>query len=179
MAEPFVAEIRMFSFTFTPRGWARCDGQLLPIWQNTAMFALLGTAYGGDGKSTFALPDLRAAGVMQADTDRGEGPGLSSHPLGEVGGSESVTLLESAIPAHTHAVNAGNFPADTQLPSSSAALARSTGGNAYQTDSGANLVQMDPAALSVAGGSLPHNNLMPYATLTFNIALQGIFPPRS
>jgi len=175
--DPFLAEIRVFSFNFSPPGWAWCNGQLMPLSQNTALFALLGTVYGGDGKSTFALPDLRDRGAMQPDTREGAGPGLSSRSLGEMGGEEHVTLLTSEMPAHTHSVQASNFPGDIQTPTPTTALARSTGGNAYQTGS-ANLVQMDPSTLSVAGGSLPHNNMQPYATFYFNIALQGTFPPR-
>ncbi len=178
MSDPFVAEIRMFTFTFNPPGWAWCDGQLMPISQNTALFALLGTVYGGDGKSTFALPDLQDAAPMQPDTSRGQGPGLSSHSLGEQSGTPFVTLLTSEMPAHTHAVHASSFPGDIQTPTPNTSLARSTGGNAYQTTTNANLVQMSASTFPPAGGSLPHNNLMPYGTLLFSIALQGTFPPR-
>jgi microcystin-dependent protein len=174
MADPFVAEIRIFPFNFAPKGWAWCDGQLLPLSQNTALFSLLGTTYGGNGKSNFALPDLEGRAPMHP----GQGPGLSLHDLGETGGSETVTLLESEIPAHTHQVLAANFDADVQFPDSAKALARSTGGNAYQTTTGSNLGSMNPSALAPAGGDAPHNNLMPYLTFYFNIALQGVFPPR-
>jgi microcystin-dependent protein len=175
MADQFVAEIRIFPFNFAPTGWARCDGQLMPISQNTALFSLLGTTYGGDGKSTFALPDLQGNAPMHP----GQGPGLSLHDLGEMSGTETVTLLESEIPAHTHAIQAANFPADIQAPTPTVALARSSGGNAYQSATGTNLVQMAPQSLAPAGGDQPHNNMQPYLTLTFCIALQGIFPPRS
>src|SRR5882724_1062661 len=124
MADPFVAEIRIFPFNFAPKGWAWCDGQLMPISQNTALFSLLGTTYGGDGKSTFALPDLQGRAAMHP----GQGPGLSLHDLGEEGGSETVTLLQSEIPSHSHALMAAVPPALLFAPSSSTALSRSAGG---------------------------------------------------
>ena len=165
MADPFVAEIRIFPFNFAPKGWAFCDGQLLPISQNTALFALLGTTYGGDGKSTFALPDLQGSAPMHP----GQGPGLSLHDLGETGGTETVTLLESEIPSHTHALRADAAdPADVQAPSAAVVLARSSGGNAYTANIGG-LVSMAPQMLAPAGGDAPHNNLMPYLTLNFCI----------
>ena len=174
MADPFVAEIRVFPFNFAPKGWAWCDGQLLPLSQNTALFSLLGTTYGGNGKSNFALPDLQGAAPMHP----GQGPGLSLHDLGEQGGSETVTLIQTEIPAHTHTINAANFPGDIQKATNLTALARSSGGNAYQTTTNQSIVQMNFQGLPPAGGSLPHNNMQPYLTLYFNIALQGVFPPR-
>src|SRR3954468_10032761 len=174
MADPFVAEIRIFPFNFAPRGWAWCDGQLLPLSQNTALFSLLGTTYGGDGKSNFALPDLQGSAPMHP----GQGPGLSLHDLGEQGGEQTVTLLQSEMPAHSHSVNAANFPAEIKAPTPLTALARSHGGNGYQTNSTANLQHMNPAAFAPAGSSFPHNNMQPYLTMYFNIALQGVFPPR-
>ena len=175
MADPFVAEIRIFPFNFAPTGWAFCDGQLMPLSQNTALFSLLGTTYGGDGKSNFALPDLQGRAPMHP----GQGPGLSLHDLGETGGSETVTLLEPETPAHTHALRADAAdPADVQAPSSAVVLARSSGGNAYTTNT-VGLVSLANAALAPAGGDQPHNNMMPYLTLNFCIALQGVFPPRS
>ena len=174
MADPFVAEIRIFPFYFAPKGWAWCDGQLLPLSQNTALFSLLGTTYGGNGKSNFALPDLQGAAPMHP----GQGPGLSLHDLGEIGGSETVTLLESQIPAHTHAVNGSNGPAVLQTPAADSVLGRANG-NVYQTNVSANLVPLAPEALAPAGGGQPHNNMQPYLTFYFNIALQGVFPPRS
>lgn len=174
MADPFVAEIRMFPFNFAPTGWAFCDGQLLPISQNTALFSLLGTTYGGDGKSTFALPDLQGSAPMQP----GQGPGLSLHDLGETGGSETVSLLVSETPVHTHFLLADAAdPADVQAPQAVVALARSSGGSAYSANLG-NLVTMAPETLTPAGSDLPHNNLMPYLTVNFCIALQGVFPTR-
>ncbi len=171
--DPFVAEIRIFPFNFAPKGWAFCDGQLLPISQNTALFSLLGTTYGGDGKSTFALPDLQGCAPMHP----GQGPGLSLHDLGETAGSDTVTLLESEMAGHSHALRADAVDAaDTNVPSPGASLALSTGGTLYQP---ATNTQLAGQALASAGGSQPHNNLQPYLTLYFNIALQGVFPPRT
>ncbi len=170
--DPFVAEIRIFPFNFAPKGWAWCDGQLLPLSQNTALFSLLGTTYGGDGKSTFALPDLEGRAPMHP----GQGPGLSLHDLGEPGGSETVTLLQSEIPSHNHTVSATNGPANLQAPASDRILGRAN--NNVYLDNEANLAAMAPEALAPAGGDQPHNNMQPYLTLYFNIALQGVFPPR-
>jgi microcystin-dependent protein len=174
MADPFVAEIRIFPFTFAPKGWAWCDGQLLPLSQNTALFSLLGTTYGGNGKSNFALPDLQGRAPMHP----GQGPGLSLHDLGEAGGSETVTLLQSEIPAHSHALNAQVPPGDTNLPTATA-IARAVGAAPYLPPAGAALVSMAPQALAPAGGDQPHNNMQPYLTFYFCIALQGVFPPRT
>ena len=173
MADPFVAEIRIFPFNFAPKGWAWCDGQLLPLSQNTALFSLLGTTYGGNGKSNFGLPDLQGRAPMHP----GQGPGLSLHDLGETGGSETVTLLESEIPAHPHTLQGNAFPANVQAPSPVRALAQSTGGVAYKAPP-ATTTTMAPESLGPAGGDQPHNNLMPYLTFYFCIALQGVFPPR-
>jgi microcystin-dependent protein len=176
MADPFVAEIRLFGFNFAPRGWAFCNGQILPISQNTALFSLLGTTYGGDGKSTFALPDLQGSVPLHVGGSQ-PGPGLSVYDLGQTGGSEAVTLLESEMPAHSHALRADTQdPADVNIPSATASFALSTGGTLYQSTAN---VQLAFQALSPAGGSLPHNNMQPYLCVNFCIALQGIFPPRS
>jgi microcystin-dependent protein len=174
VADPFVAEIRIFPFNFPPKGWAWCDGQLMPISQNTALFSLLGTTYGGDGKSTFALPDLQGRGPMHP----GQGPGLSLHDLGESGGTETVTLLESEIPSHGHGLMASQRAGDNGNPAG-LYLAATTSGNVYQTNAAQNMTALAPQALGVAGGSTPHNNMQPYLTFYFNIALQGVFPPRS
>ncbi len=174
MADPFVAEIRIFPFNFAPRGWAWCDGQLMPLSQNTALFSLLGTTYGGNGKSNFALPDLQGRAPMFW----GQGPGLSLHDLGETGGSETVTLLESEIPSHSHGLMAQNAPADTNLPGGGA-IARVIGATPYRPPAGAPLANMSDQALAPAGGDQPHNNLQPYLTFYFCIALQGVFPPRT
>jgi microcystin-dependent protein len=173
MADPFVAEIRIFPFNFAPKGWAWCDGQLLPLSQNTALFSLLGTTYGGDGKSNFALPDLQGSAPMHP----GQGPGLSLHDLGETGGSETVSLLQSEIPAHPHSMSAAaQDPATAKLISNQASFSLSQGGGIYQDTQNA---QLAPEATSPEGGDQPHNNMQPYLTLYFNIALQGVFPPRS
>lgn len=175
MTDPFVAEIRIYPFNFAPRGWAFCDGQIMPISQNTALFSLLGTTYGGNGQSNFALPDLQGRAPMQP----GQGPGLSLHDLGETGGLETVTLLESEIPSHSHALRANTDFADLQTPSPARSLARSQNALAYQTTPNQAIVALAPEALPPAGGDQPHNNMQPYLTLNFCIALQGIFPPRA
>ena len=170
MSSPFLAEIRIVGFNFPPTGWAECNGQIMSISQNTALFALLGTYYGGDGKSTFALPNIQGSFAMGA----GDGSGLSQRFIGENGGEEAVTLLQSEIPLHTHQANALDASGATPVPTNDT-LARYPG--AYQT-SAANLGIMSPNALTIAGGSLPHNNLQPYLTLNYIIALQGVFPAR-
>jgi microcystin-dependent protein len=172
MADPFVAEIRIFPFNFAPKGWAWCDGQLLPLSQNTALFSLLGTTYGGNGKSNFALPDLQGRAPMHP----GQGPGLSLHDLGETGGSETVTLLESEIPSHSHQMSVSSQLGLENLPTGQR-FAMGDGINLYSP--AANLTAMANEALAPAGGDQPHNNMMPYLTYYFNIALQGVFPPRS
>ena len=173
MADPFVAEIRIFPFNFAPKGWAWCDGQLLPLSQNTALFSLLGTTYGGNGKSNFALPDLQGRAPMHP----GQGPGLSLHDLGETGGSETVTLLESEIPSHSHALRGRNSLAEAAIPTGASIATQAF--NLFQTTTNANLTSMSPNALPPAGGDQPHNNMQPYLTFYFNIALQGVFPPRT
>jgi len=175
--DPFVAEIRIFPFNFAPKGWAFCDGQILPLSQNTALFSLLGTTYGGDGKSNFALPNMQGNAPMHP----GQGPGLSLHDLGETGGSDTVSLLESEIPAHTHALMAdsgrgvGNR---VTTPASTTAIADGSGVSPYLNTS-ANLTNLSGNAVAPAGGNQPHNNLQPYLTLNFCIALQGVYPPRT
>jgi microcystin-dependent protein len=174
MADPFVAEIRIFGFNFAPTGWATCDGQLLPISQNTALFSLLGTTYGGDGKSNFALPDLAGSAPMHP----GASAGGSEHFLGEQAGSPEVTVLSSEMPIHNHNILASTEFGALKAPSPSEFLGRSKAGTIYQSNTANNLALMNVQALSLAGGSLPHNNLQPYLALTFCIALQGVFPPR-
>jgi microcystin-dependent protein len=172
--DPFVAEIRILPFNrFAPKGWAFCDGQTMAISQNTALFSLLGTTYGGNGQSTFALPNMQGRAPMQP----GQGPGLSQHDLGESAGSDTVTLLESEMPFHPHAVESvpGNFAGNTNVPTNTA-FAKVSQGNPYVA--AANPVAMSFQTITIAGGSLPHNNRMPYLTLSFCIALQGVFPPR-
>lgn len=174
MADPFVAEIRIFPFNFAPRGWAFCNGQLLPLSQNTALFSLLGTTYGGNGVSNFALPNMQGNAPMHP----GQGPGLSLHDLGETGGSATVTLLQSEMPSHPHALMASSTSGTQSLPTANS-LARTSGALPYLPPAGAPLVAMSPAALSPAGSNQPHNNMMPYLTLSFSIALQGVFPSRT
>jgi microcystin-dependent protein len=172
MADPFVAEIRIFPFNFAPRGWAFCNGQIMPISQNTALFSLLGTTYGGNGMSTFALPDLQGRAPMHP----GQGPGLSLHFLGETDGSDFVTLLETEIPSHSHTLSAST--ADSNSQSADQQQYAAGVGVAMYAAPGAT-VPLSPRSLTPAGGSLPHNNMQPYLTLSFNIALQGVFPPRT
>ena len=181
MSAPFVAEIRLFACNFAPTGWAFCHGQLLPISQNTALFSLLGTYYGGDGKSTFALPDLQ--GRVPMHTSDGGGA-VSQRFHGETGGAETVTLLQSEIPFHTHALRAVAAPATYNRPTDTRVLAASVGGTAYappQSGAGSAAPSQglaDPNMLAHAGSSIPHNNMQPYLALNYAIALQGVFPPR-
>ena len=170
--DPFVAEIRIFPFNFAPKGWAFCDGQILPLSQNTALFSLLGTTYGGDGKSNFALPNMQGNVPMHP----GQGPGLSLHDLGETGGSETVSLLESEIPSHSHAMTVS--AADAQTGSPVGQLFASGVGIGMYAAPGA-LTPLSDNALAPAGGDQPHNNMQPYLTLSFCIALQGVYPPRT
>ncbi|MCA0055371.1 MULTISPECIES: tail fiber protein [unclassified Mesorhizobium] len=171
MADPFVAEIRIFPFNFAPKGWAWCDGQLLPLSQNTALFSLLGTTYGGNGKSNFALPDLQGRAPMHP----GQGPGLSLHDLGEEGGSETVSLLESEIPFHSHSVQVSAQDGTTRIV---AQQQPATGIGVSMYGPAPVNTTLNPGALAPAGGDQPHNNLQPYLTCYFCIALQGVFPPR-
>ena len=176
MSDKFVAEIRIYPFNFAPSGWAFCNGQLLPLSQNTALFSLLGTTYGGDGKSTFALPNLQGQAPMQP----GQGQGLSLRDLGETGGTETVTLLVSEIPFHSHTIRSATIdPADSNIPTNNNIGSSSNGSVYNSTTNGGTLVNMNDQTLAVTGGSIPHNNMMPYLTVNFCIALQGIFPPRS
>lgn len=177
--DPFIAEIRIYPFNFAPKGWAWCNGQLLPISQNTALFSLLGTFYGGDGKSTFALPDMQGNMPMH----HGQGAGLSLRDLGEMGGSETVTLLESEIPVHTHLYSAHGGDASTaspsaQLPAKGYWDDGTAAGMVGAYSSSPPNTAMSPYGLAAAGGSLPHNNMMPYLALSFCIALTGVFPAR-
>ncbi len=175
MSSPFVAEIRIFPFNFPPTGWAFCNGQLMPISQNTALFSLLGTMYGGDGKSTFALPNMQDNAPMMW----GQGQGLSLHDEGEIGGTPQVTLLDSEMPLHTHNLMASNEDGTQGSLTQDITIANSVGGKLYQTTTNASLVNMAFQSLAPAGSSFPHNNMQPYLTLNFCIALQGVFPPRT
>ncbi|MEI8081393.1 MAG: tail fiber protein [Actinomycetes bacterium] len=171
--DPFVAEIRIFGFNFPPRGWAFCNGQILPISQNTALFSLLGTTYGGDGRSNFALPNLQGCAPLMV----GQGPGLSLRDLGETGGSATVTLIDAEMPSHSHAANAAAAAGGQFSPQNNSWAPVTDRTNHYR--SGAPNAAMSPGALAVAGGGVPHNNLQPYLTLNFCIALQGVYPPRT
>jgi microcystin-dependent protein len=179
MSEPFVAEITMFGFNFPPKGWAFCQGQLLPISQNTALFALLGTTYGGDGKSTFALPNLQDS----TPNGQGAGAGLEQYFIGQEGGSPTVTLLLTELPAHSHTF-AANTNTGTTASSPNNQLGIGAGGtkqNAYNANiysTASVTTNLSPFAIGVAGSSFPHNNMQPYLTLNFCIAMQGVFPPR-
>ena len=175
MSEPFIAEVRIIAFNFAPRNWAFCDGQILPIAQNTALFALVGTVYGGDGRTTFGLPNLKGRAALHP----GRGPGLSSYTLGQRGGVETVTLTEAQMASHTHTFRCVEELGEQFSLTNNVSLARSTGGQLYQTNSTANLVNMLADSLPDAGGSQPHNNHSPILTMNFCIALTGIFPSRS
>jgi microcystin-dependent protein len=176
MSNPFVAEVRVFPFNFAPKGWAMCSGQLLPLSQNTALFSLLGTTYGGDGKSNFALPNMQGNHCISS----GQGPGLSLYDLGEASGSDTVTLLASEMASHNHNLMAivGRVAPNSGVPVN-AALCEDAAATLMYTTLTTPIVQMNPNAIVVQGGSLPHNNLMPYLTLNFCIALQGVYPPRT
>lgn len=170
MADPFIGEIRMFGGNFAPRGFAFCNGQLLPIAQNTALFSLLGTMYGGDGRTNFGLPDLQ--GRLPTHPKSG-------YPQGAKDGDGTVILTESQIASHSHTIRASPDVADLKPPAPGRVLARSSGGSAYQSNTSANLVPMHPSAIGATGGGQPHNNLQPYLVINFIIALTGLFPPRS
>ena len=173
MATPFVGEVRVFGFNFPPRGWAVCDGTVLPLAQNTALFSLLGTNYGGNGINTFGLPDLRGRAAL----GMGQGPGLSDRQVGEVIGAATHTLTAAEVPTHGHTLNA-TASATTGTPGPTVTLANTANlAPAYRTPG--TVVPMSAAALGSAGGSQPHENRQPYLGLMFCIALQGIFPPRS
>lgn len=172
MSEPFLGEIRVFAGNFAPRGFALCNGQLLPINQNTALFSLLGTTYGGNGQTTFALPNLQDRFPMHW----GQGAGLSSRALGELSGVATVTLQESEIPAHTHGLQASGANATASTPAAGNALAVS---QATVYGPPQDLVALASETLAPTGGSTPHTNVQPFLAVTYLIALQGIFPSRN
>ena len=169
MADPYIGEIRMFAGNFAPLGWAFCNGALLPIAQYEALFSLLGTTYGGDGQTTFALPDLRGRGPIHA----GQGPGLTNHPQGEQGGTETVTLTVAQMPAHTHAPAASSAAGTSSHPNGNVWAASSTSDNQY---AGTSNTTMNPATIGVAGGNQPHDNRQPVLAINFIISLEGIYP---
>lgn len=171
MANPFLGEIRMFGFNFAPQGWALCNGQLLPISQNTALYSLLGTSYGGNGTSNFALPNLQSRVAVH----QGEGAGLSSYPIGQEGGTETTTLLESQLPAHSHLVKVDNGAGSLERPAGHV-LARSSTNLYAPTSDG---LTLKPDAVTSTGSNKPFNNVQPYLVLNFCIVLVGIFPSRN
>ena len=176
MSDQFVGEIRSVSYNFAPVGWALCNGQLLSISQNTALFSLLGTTYGGDGRTTFGLPDLRGACPVQS----GQGSGLSYIDLGESGGDAAVTLLTQQMAGHTHGIGVVDATGTQNSPASAALAEARTGRVAeLQYGPGTTAVPMSPKMLALTGGSQPHNNMPPYLVVNFIIALSGIYPPRS
>ncbi|MBR9764906.1 MAG: phage tail protein [Rhodobacteraceae bacterium] len=175
MSEPFIAEIRIFAGNFAPRGWAFCDGQLMPIADNTALFSLIGTTYGGDGRTTMALPNMQGRAPMHP----GRGPGLTMRRLGERDGSSTVTLTEAQLPSHDHPMMASSDMASTATPTTETSLARSGfGDNLYQTNTTESLAYMAYQAVQRTGGSQAHQNMQPYLALNFIIALTGLYPSR-
>jgi microcystin-dependent protein len=174
--DSFIGEIRIFAGNYAPAGWALCNGQLLPISQNTALFSILGTTYGGNGQTTFGLPNLQGAAPLMA----GQGPGLSPRDLGESGGAQAVALTTNQMPAHSHTPTGSKNDGTDSAPTNAVwgKDSANRGQKLYAAKANKPLA-MNPDALKPAGEGLPHNNLPPYLTLTFIIALQGIFPPRS
>ena len=177
MSEPYIGQIMMFAGNFAPKGWALCEGQVLSIAQNTALFSILGTTYGGNGQTTFALPDLRGRVPIQP----GQGPGLTPHVLGESSGVENVTLTSTQIPAHSHALSAHTGPGDAPSPEGTVPAVTVDPNTQQPLNSYSSTPNTTMAAASVglAGGSQPHTNMQPYLCINFIIALEGIFPSRS
>lgn len=175
MSEPFIAEIRMFGFNYAPRGWAQCNGQIMQIAQNSALFSLIGTTYGGNGTTTFGLPNLQGRAALHW----GQGPGLSSRSIGQTGGTANVTLSQAQIPQHTHAVNASANNADQASPTNNAWATGVVGRGNVNLYSSTTDSTMNPAALSPAGGNQPHDNMPPYLVMNFCMAIQGIYPSRN
>ena len=174
MSEPFIAEIRIFAGNFAPRGWAFCDGQLLPIASNTALFSLIGTTYGGDGRTTTALPNLQGRAPMHP----GRGPGLTARRLGEKIGVETVTLSEAQIPSHTHTARGENTAGTAFEPSNTTTWAHESSQTLASYNTNSQNTTMASAALSTTGGGQAHTNIQPFLTLNFIIALQGLYPSR-
>ena len=174
MSEPYIGEIKMFAGNFAPRGYALCNGQLLSIAQNTALFAILGTTYGGDGRVTFGLPNLQSRVPMHW----GNGPGLSQHFIGEMSGTNTVTILNSNMPTHTHTLGCNTASSSTS-PENATFSGNARLGQSYASAPSGAAIPMNIQAVGLTGGNQPHNNLQPYLGLTFIIALQGIFPPRN
>lgn len=174
MAEPFLGQVIIAGFNFAPRGYATCDGQLLSISQNTALFSLLGTTFGGNGQTTFALPDLRG----RAPLHMGQGPGLSSRILGEVSGEEAHQLINTEMPLHNHLLSTSNVAGALGTPSGNFLAASSSNQTALYRPT-ADGTALNPQTIGLAGGSQPHNNMQPYLVMNFSIALEGIFPSRN
>lgn len=172
MSEPFLAEVRLWGLNFAPRGWAFCDGQVLSIAQNAALFSLVGTTFGGDGRATFGLPDLRGRAALHP----GQGPGLTARRWGEKGGDENVTLAVAQLPSHSHALQASSAEAEDDAPAGNVPAASE---DVPLFAEAGNLVNMNAAALGTVGGGQPHTNLQPCLALNFCIALTGIYPPRN
>jgi microcystin-dependent protein len=171
MADPFIGEIRMFGFNFNPRGWAFCAGQLLPISQNTALFSLIGTYYGGNGQTTFGLPDLRG----RVGISMGQGPGLPNYNIGQAGGTETVTLTQNQMPQHSHPMAANNGSGTASRPSGG--VLANSGASQYAAAPDGTI--MNPASIGLSGGNQPFSIIQPYLTINFCIALSGIFPSRN
>jgi microcystin-dependent protein len=167
--EPLMGQIILFAGTYAPKGWAMCDGQLLSIAQNSALFSLLGTTYGGDGRTTFALPDLRGRVPMHP----GQGPGLSPRDLGQQGGLEDVTLTQNQIPGHTHALNTNDVAATDRSPTGNMLAQATTYAGTSRTPAA-----MSGAAIGMTGGSQPHDNVQPFTCINFIIATEGVYPAR-
>ncbi len=172
MSEPFIGQIMMVGFNFAPRGWALCNGQLLSIAQNTALFSLLGTYYGGNGQTTFALPDLRG----RMPIHQGQGPGLTPRTIGENGGEETVTLNRGELPQHNHTVNVQSSPGNSTTPTNNYPAGSSARDNIYSN--AAPNATMNANEIGFTGGNQPHDNMSPYLTVNFIIALEGIYPSR-
>jgi microcystin-dependent protein len=172
---PYLGEIRIFSGNFAPKGWAMCNGQLLSIQSNTALFSLLGTYYGGNGTTTFALPDLRG----RLPVHQGQGQGLSPYNIGQIGGNESVTLITQQLPRHNHNVGSFNGPGNSQHPSNANLASTTDANDKMYTSAASDGTTLNTAAMTFNGNSQPHNNLQPYLCMTFIIATVGIYPPRN
>jgi microcystin-dependent protein len=174
MSDPYLGEIRMFTGNYAPVGWATYTGQLLPISQNSALFSVIGTTFGGNGVTIFALPNLMDSVPMHW----GNGRGLPPREWGEIGGEEDVTLTTDTVPSHGHAMQASGFDGDLKMPDPKRSLAVATGANAYQSNASQALQPFSLTSMGIAGGGLPHNNMQPFLTLTFIISLKGVFPQR-
>ncbi len=175
MSEPFIAEIRIFAGNFAPRNWAFCNGQLLPLAQNTALFSLVGTIYGGDGRTNFGLPNLQGRAPMHP----GSGPGLSPRQLGQTGGTESVTVTAAQMPAHAHQAQGSLSTANANVPSETTLLGSTPTQYTYGNSSEGNDTDMAPDSLGTTGGGQPHSNMQPYLAINFIIALLGTYPERT